>query len=158
MIRTFTCSVLLVMLCGCVATTTSRGYNSDKLQLSEDAIKPGLANVNTVRNVLGSPSATSSFGDPTWYYISSKTKTVAFLKPKVVEQNVIAVAFDDKGTVKSVHKYDRDDMREFALRKDYTNTEGHDLTVLQQLLGNVGRFNPAEGGMPGAPSTIGTGQ
>lgn len=156
--RVFISFLLFLPLVGCISTTTSRGYNSDKLQLSENEIKPGIANINTVRNVMGSPSATSSFGDPTWYYISSKTKSVAFLQPEVIEQNVIAIAFDEKGTVKNVQKYDKNDMRRFELRKDYTEAEGNDLTVLQQLLGNVGRFNPANGGMPGTPSTIGTGQ
>lgn len=157
MTRIISLVFLIVTLSGCVATTTSRGYSAEKLQLSENAIKPGLASTNTVKNVLGSPSATSSFGDPTWYYVSSKTKSVAFLQPKVVEGKVIAISFNDAGIVKGVRKYDQNDMREVALRQDHTPAEGDDLTVLQQLLGNVGRFNPAEGGIPGMPSTIGTG-
>lgn len=149
--------MVLAGLCACSPTITSRGYNSDKLEFSDESIKPGLATTSTVRNILGSPSSVSSFGDPTWYYVSSKMKTFAFLKPKVIDRKVIAIAFDSNGTVKSVQHYGLQDMRDVALRKDYTPAEGNDLTILQQLLGNVGRFNPGESGIPGAPSTMGTG-
>lgn len=155
--RIFILFLLVSTLTACASTITNRGYNSEKLQKVDTLIKPGVANSSTVRNLFGSPSATSSFGGETWYYMSSKTKSLAFLKPKVMEQNVVAIAFNEDGTVNSIRKYDRNDMRDVASRDDYTRSEGNDLTVLQQLLGNVGRFNPAGGGLPGAPSTIGTG-
>lgn len=154
--RIISSALLLALLSACVATTHNRGYNSEKMQTNSSAIKPGVANINTVKNVLGSPSVTSSYGNKTWYYVSTKTESTAFLEPKIVDQNVIAIAFNDQNIVTDVKKYTREDMRLIELRKDVTRTEGNDLTVLQQLLGNVGRFNPA-GGIPGAPSTIGTG-
>lgn len=137
----FSLICLPLLLTGCLTTSTSRGYNLDRLNQQKSAIITGKTTASDVVRILGTPSTTSTYGEETWYYIASKTKSVAFLNPKITEQKVLAVAFNNAGNVSHINEYGLDDALVLSYSKDYTHTEGTDLTVLQQLLGNVGRFN-----------------
>ena len=43
---------------------------------------------------LGSPTQVSTFDTNTWFYISQIKTTTAFLRPRVVRRDVVAIAFD----------------------------------------------------------------
>ena len=134
------------LLCtGCFTTSTSRGYNLERLTESKSKIKPGKTTKSEIFRLLGSSSTASSFGDKTWYYISSKTESVAFFEPKIVDHKILAITFDNNDLVRFSHEYDRNDVAKVNFSDDVTPTEGHNITIIQQLLGNVGRFN-SEGG------------
>ncbi|HJO97471.1 MAG TPA: outer membrane protein assembly factor BamE, partial [Rhodospirillales bacterium] len=81
--------------------------------------------------------------DKVWYYISRKTEKFAFLDEKIVDQQVIAVYFGERDQVQAVHRYNRDDLREVGMVDRTTPTAGKDLSILDQLLGNFGRFGGA---------------
>ncbi len=60
----------------------------------------------------------------------------------MVDQEILAVAFDEGGIVESMRVYGQEDGRTIAYVDRTTPTEGNELTIIQQLLGNLGRFNP----------------
>jgi len=92
-----------VLLAGCAVSEDQRGNLPDSDNLAE--IKPGTTTKEQVVKIIGSPSSASTFDDDTWYYISRKTKQVAFFSATVLDQQVYIVDFDDKGVVKDVgHK------------------------------------------------------
>jgi outer membrane protein assembly factor BamE (lipoprotein component of BamABCDE complex) len=106
-----------------------------------------------VAEVLGTPSTISAFGDPTWYYVSYRTETVAFFSPKEVERTVLAIDFDERGTVKGVRTLGLEDGQAVSFAERETPTAGKELNLLQQFLGNVGRFSndgPGEGRIGGS--------
>jgi outer membrane protein assembly factor BamE (lipoprotein component of BamABCDE complex) len=104
-------------------------------------LEPGKQGRADVSNLLGSPSATSTFQDDTWYYVGVKQTQFAFLSPDVKERNVLVVKFDENDRLASTQLYTQNDMLPVDLVDRETPTEGRDLTVVQQLLGNLGRFN-----------------
>lgn len=113
----------------------------------EDAvvqIQPGLDDKNRVAQLLGSPSTTTTFDDDIWYYISRKTTQTAFFDPDVIDQGVLAISFDSSGIVQDLKIYDQRDGRLVAMVDRETPTHGNELTLMQQLLGNIGRFNPED--------------
>ena len=114
-------------------------------------IAPGYSTKKSVQVQLGSPSTKSFYGDEAWFYMFSQKESIAFLKPKLVKQEVVKISFNNNGVVKDIQRYNKDDARVVAFSKDKTPTEGDDLTIVQQLLGNVGRFNPDAIGGPSAP-------
>jgi len=63
----------------------------------------------------------------------------------------VAIHFDPSGVVEDVKVYGPDDARQVKLVDRTTPTAGKEITVLQQLLGNVGRFNTAPGAGPVVP-------
>lgn len=95
--------------------------------------------------LLGTPSSHSTFGPETWYYVSQRKETMAFLKPKTVEQEVLALYFDEAGQVQEIDHYGLQDGVKVAIAKDITPTEGHSMGVMEQLLGNFGKFNRNSG-------------
>jgi outer membrane protein assembly factor BamE (lipoprotein component of BamABCDE complex) len=132
-------------LAGCVAVLDQRGNlpEPDKLAL----IHPGATTRDEVTKILGTPSSTGIFNDKNWYYISRRTKQVAFLDPDVLDQQVYIVNFDDKGVVRGVDHKDIKDGREIEPAPGATPAPGRELTFLEQVLGNIGRFN--KGGSAG---------
>ena len=130
------------LLAACSPKVDTGGYivESDlKSQVSQGQSK------EEVRQKLGSPSAQSSFGPETWYYIANRKEATGFFKPEVVQQDVLRIEFDQAGTVASIETYDKDDARQFDIVKRTTPTEGHRMGFIEQAVGNIGRFN-APGG------------
>jgi outer membrane protein assembly factor BamE (lipoprotein component of BamABCDE complex) len=124
----------------CTARIDQRGNKPDEDQVVQ--INPGVDDKNRVAELIGTPSAISTFDDRVWYYISRRTETTAFLEPDVTDQEVLAISFDDSGIVDSMRVYGQEDGRTIAYVDRVTPTEGKDLTILQQMFGNFGRFNP----------------
>jgi outer membrane protein assembly factor BamE (lipoprotein component of BamABCDE complex) len=78
--------------------------------------------------------------------MSQSVERVAFYKPKVTKRDVVAVSFDEAERVKAVNSYTLADGRIIALNGRETPTRGRELTILEQLLGNVGRMANTLGG------------
>jgi len=132
-------TALAVLLSACAPNLVQRGNLPDPELLSR--IQPGSQTRNQVADLLGSPSSIATFGDEVWYYISSQTQTIAFYEPEVLEQKVVAIAFDGDGRVKTVRTYGLEDAQEIEPVARITPTGGREITVLEQLIGNLGRFS-----------------
>jgi len=132
--------VLALTVTACSPRIDQRGNKPDEDQVVQ--INPGVDDKNRVAELIGTPSTISTFDDRTWYYISKRTETTAFLDPEVMDQEVLAIAFDEGGIVESMRIYGEEDGRTIAYVDRTTPTEGNELTLMQQLLGNLGRFNP----------------
>ncbi len=104
------------------------------------AIQPGVQDKDQVAQLLGSPSSIGTFDDRKWYYISKRTETMAFFEPDVIDQQVVAIEFDDAGVVQTVELYGLEDGFEIEAVDRETPTFGTSLSVFQQLFGNIGRF------------------
>src|SRR5262245_21785006 len=74
-------------LSGCTPTYDTRGNLPDPDAVLQ--IQPGVDDRRQVAELLGSPSTIATFNSRTWYYISKKTKTVSFLDPEVLDQEVL---------------------------------------------------------------------
>lgn len=135
--------ILGVALSACSPEQLTRGYVPEEDHLAE--IKTGVSDRASVEELLGSPSSVGTFQDNTWYYITRHTEKVAFFKEDVKDQEIVAIVFDDKGVVTDVRHYTLADAQEVEPVDRVTPTRGRELTVLQQLLGNIGRFSGGEG-------------
>jgi outer membrane protein assembly factor BamE (lipoprotein component of BamABCDE complex) len=131
--------VAALLLGGCSPTIDTRGNLPDPDNVLK--IQPGIDTKDQVAQLLGTPSAVGTFDDATWYYISTRTRTVAFLPPEVEDQEVLAVKFDKQGVVQDLKVYGVEDGQAIVPSERTTPTLGREMTVLQQLIGNLGRFN-----------------
>ena len=141
--RTLLASVSLILALtatACSPRIDQRGNKPDEDQVVQ--INPGVDDKNRVAELIGTPSTISTFDDRTWYYISKRTETTAFFDPEVMDQEVLAINFDENGVVQNMRVYGQEDGRTIAYVDRTTPTEGNELTIMQQLLGNLGRFNP----------------
>ena len=135
---TLLAAALCVGLAACGGQVAVRGNMPDPELIAE--IQPGGHRREDVVDKLGSPSTVSTFMDRKWYYIGQKVEQFAFMSPTVVERSVLVVSFDETGTVDDTLMYTLEDGQIIDPVSRKTPTEGRELTVLQQLFGNLGRF------------------
>ena len=119
--------------------------NNGNIPLAEsmEKIAPGKQTREQVRETLGTPSAVGAFEESdVWYYIGKRTRTVAFLKPEVLEHRVVEIRFGADGRVSEVNAIDATQVAKPDPVDRVTPTEGNEFTILEQLIGNIGRFTP----------------
>jgi outer membrane protein assembly factor BamE (lipoprotein component of BamABCDE complex) len=140
--RTGACCGLIawLVLSGCVPQVSNHGYRFDEAALAQ--IQPGRTTRDEVVQLLGSPSALTTFDGSVWYYVSQRTERMSFYQEDVVNQDVVAIAFDELGSVTSVDRHGLDRAQEVSLVDRETPTSGTELSVFEQFIGNIGRFNP----------------
>lgn len=127
---------------GCSPTYEDRGNLPQPAKVA--TIRPGVTTRDQVQKLLGTPSSTGVFDNSSWYYISRKTKQVAFLDPDVLDQQVYVINFDANGVVKNVEHKGLKDGRDIEPAPGATPAPGRELTFVEQVLGNIGRFNKSE--------------
>ena len=124
-----------------------RGNKVDPDQLKE--LTPGTSTKADVTAVIGSPTATATFDENTWLYISELTQQRIGRTLGDVDQNVIVLTFDDAGVLRDISKRNKGDALPVSVVARTTPSPGTEASFMQQLLGNIGRFNPAGAGAPG---------
>lgn len=127
-------------LSGCATSEViQNGYVVDEQTLA--LVPPGSSREQVMLS-LGTPSATATFDAEVFYYISQKRKrAVAFMKPSLQEQTVLAVYFNKDGVVERLAHYQLKDGRVFDMISRTTPTGGVEKTFLMRLLS--GGVNPA---------------
>jgi outer membrane protein assembly factor BamE (lipoprotein component of BamABCDE complex) len=143
-----------VALAACQPQLEVRGDEPDPQALAQ--IEPGKSTKADVTNLLGSPSTVSTFNPDVWYYISTRDMRLSFFKPQMLDQRVYVVEFDDQGLVKDLQSH-LNDQHEVAMIKRTTPAPGKELTLMEQLLGNFGRFSNTSSSGPAGSGNAGTG-
>lgn len=130
--------VALIGLSACSPTKDVRGNLLQDYQIS--SVQAGVDTRSEVMRKLGSPTTTAPFDDKVWYYLGQETEKRGILDPEVKSERIVAVFFDENGIVTKLENVDphRNDV---PYVREKTPTSGQELTVMQQLLGNMGRFN-----------------
>lgn len=132
-----------VCIAGCAAEINARGNSPTDEKLSQ--VAPGMSRED-VMQVLGSPSTSSTFTDKAWYYIGQRTEDYAFYRPKVLERQVVVIQFDDFGRVEEVKRLEKDDGKAIEMVDRTTPSVTRDLSLMQQLFGNLGKSPALPGG------------
>ncbi|MGB0684509.1 MAG: outer membrane protein assembly factor BamE [Magnetovibrionaceae bacterium] len=127
------------VLLACTPRVDNRGNLPDPEALA--SLKAGEYSRQDVAEILGSPTTVAPFDGETWYYVSQQTEQVAFFEPEVKDRMVLALKFDRQGILEDVNILGLEDGKEIELIERETPTAGKDFTVLQQIFGNLGRFN-----------------
>jgi outer membrane protein assembly factor BamE (lipoprotein component of BamABCDE complex) len=144
----------MLLLSGCSffeATPQVRGNRVDADLLKE--LTPGTSTRADATALLGSPTAKATFDDNQWIYIGSMTRPVIGQTQKVLSQDVVLLTFNEQGVLQGVKQLNKGDALPVTMVARATPSPGSEASILQQLLGNVGRFSP--GGLGGA--TLGSG-
>ncbi|HEX7969361.1 MAG TPA: outer membrane protein assembly factor BamE [Stellaceae bacterium] len=126
-------------LAACSIPVDQRGNLPEKESLEQ--IKPGVTDKATVTRLLGSPSSIATFDPDTWYYISQKTKNVAFFKTELIDQEVVAIDFDKEGLVRDVRHRGMEDRQAVTPNPNATPAPGREFSFIEQLIGNFGKFS-----------------
>ncbi len=144
------CLVLLLGACSVIEAPQQLRGNKIDAELLKDLV-PGTSTRADATALLGSPSAKATFDDNTWIYISETTQTRVGRTPGVTSQDITVLTFDPAGTLRGVKRLDQDAGHPVDMVSRTTPSPGSEASFMQQLLGNVGKFNAgAPGGKTGA--------
>jgi len=148
----FLLALLLLPACSVVeAPKQLRGNRVDNDQLKEMVV--GTSTRADATAALGSPTAKATFDDNTWIYIGETTRTRVGRTPGILQQDVVVLSFDAGGVLRGVKRLNQEDGREVSVVSRATPSPGSEASFMQQLLGNVGKFNA--GGPTGSKTTPG---
>ncbi len=132
-----------------------RGNRVDADQLKE--LVPGTSTRTDVTALIGSPTARATFDDNTWIYISEVTRPRIARVQGVLSQDIVVLSFNEQGVLQDVKQLNQEDALPVTVVARTTPSPGTEASFLQQLFGNIGRFNaapagPAPGPAGGAPT------
>ena len=122
---------------------------------------PGTSTQADVTSLIGSPTQKATFDENSWLYITEITRPRVAQTLGVLDQDVVVLTFDDKGVLNGIKKYTKADAIPVAVATRTTPSPGTEASFMQQLVGNIGKFNPAGAGActggGGSPAPIGGG-
>jgi outer membrane protein assembly factor BamE (lipoprotein component of BamABCDE complex) len=140
--------LLLLALPACSVVETPRYHRGNKVDA--DLLKELVVGTSTkadVTSLIGSPTAKATFDDNDWIYISETTRTRVGRTPGILAQNVVVMTFDQGGVLRGIKQLDQDDSRPVDVVSRTTPSPGSEASFMQQLLGNIGKFNTGGAGV-----------
>jgi outer membrane protein assembly factor BamE (lipoprotein component of BamABCDE complex) len=129
----------LLITVSCTPVVAERGNMLEDFQLKQ--VTAGVSTRSDVLRTLGSPTTEAPFDANTWYYIGQETAKKGILDPKITKERVVVLKFAEDGTVESVRELPKGAGVDIPIARQKTTTRGNEYTFLQQLLGNIGKFN-----------------
>lgn len=142
--KIFLLASTILALSACTPTVEERGNMLEDYQIKEVAV--GQSTRSDILRILGSPTTQAPFDDNTWYYIGQETEKHGILDPEVVKERVVVLKFAADGTVESLRELPKGSRVDIPIEKEKTETHGNEMTVMQQFLGNLGKFNNSAAG------------
>jgi outer membrane protein assembly factor BamE (lipoprotein component of BamABCDE complex) len=141
-------AVSVLASAACAPVGAYQGFQA--IEAHPEDVRVGVDTRTTVQSRLGTPTATSTFDPNIWFYISQVQTETSFFRPRVMRRDVVAIAFDPASqSVTSVNKYTLADGRVIAMNDRETPTRGREMTILEQLIGNIGRGGVLPNNQPG---------
>ena len=139
----------VALLSACAGTREHRGQVLDKELAS--GIQVGVDNKESVERTLGRPTFTGQFNPNDWYYVARDTATLAFRLPRVTDQTILKVSFDQAGNVAAVNQTGTELIASINPSNDKTPTLGRTKSFFEELFGNIGTISQPGLGGSGRP-------
>jgi len=134
--------VLVALVAACAPVYRNHGYvpSEDELAL----VEVGKDTRESVGQKIGRPSTSGLLNDVGWFYVQSRYKHFGPREPKEIDRQVLAVTFNEAGTVQNIARYGLEDGRVVEISKRVTETNVKGLSFIQQILGNFGRVQAGD--------------
>lgn len=137
--RLILAAFLAIGLGACSATFTNHGYVPPAEEL--EMILPGVDTRASVEETIGQPAASGVMSESTWFYIASRHRHYTYNAPEVVERDIVAISFDETGTVQNIRELGLEDGEVIRFSRRVTESNIQEVTFLRQLVGNIGQIN-----------------
>jgi outer membrane protein assembly factor BamE (lipoprotein component of BamABCDE complex) len=134
-------ATLGLVVSACTPQYANHGYMPPPDQLEQ--ISVGSDTRTTVAEIIGTPATSGVVNETGFYYVRSRQRTFGALAPEVIEREVLAISFDSAGVVTNIETFGLERGQVVPLTRRVTTSGVRDNSFIRQLLGNLGRFNPA---------------
>jgi outer membrane protein assembly factor BamE (lipoprotein component of BamABCDE complex) len=140
MLKLLTFVTIILSITSCSPTEHVRGTVFEIDQVKK--IVPNLTTLTEVHKLLGPPSSITLFRKKSWLYIGEETTTVSFFDPKIQDRKTLIITFNDDDTVASYEIKEFHQGHTIKPNDDSTKTYGNDPSLLSELFGNIGKYDP----------------
>lgn len=132
----------LVLAVACAPIYRNHGYvpAEDELAL----LTVGQDTRDSVEVAVGRPSAAGLLNEEGWYYVQSRYRQVGPRAAQEIDRQLVAISFDDKGTVTNIERFGLEDGRVITLSRRVTETNIKGANLIRQILSNFGRFRAGD--------------
>lgn len=134
--------VVIAALSACSTVYRNHGYVPSEADLAEVVV--GVDTRDTVAETVGTPSSSGLLSDSGYYYVRSRVRHQGMREPKVVERQLVAISFSSSGVVENIERFELEDGKPIRLTRRVTETSIQNQSLLRQLMGNIGNFNPGQ--------------
>lgn len=134
---------LLILICfNCCAKIENRGYNFDLSNYK--TLQTDISNKERTVMEMGLPSFSYNYEEKeSWFYYSFTTKNYLFLKPKIINQKILAIDFNQEGFITNIQDFENKNNKTFKPIKTTTEIQKiKEDNWLKDLFSNIGRVRP----------------
>jgi outer membrane protein assembly factor BamE (lipoprotein component of BamABCDE complex) len=133
--------VLVFGLAACQPQMRYHGYAPDDAALAQ--IEVGRDTRESVAEKIGRPGTGGVLRGSGWYYVQTDWRADQWRAPVEVDRQVVAISFNERGVVTNVERFGQENGEIVALSRRVTDTGPQGQSVLRQIFGALGAFNPA---------------
>ncbi|MBN8633342.1 MAG: outer membrane protein assembly factor BamE [Rhodobacterales bacterium] len=130
---------LIASVAACSPVYRNHGYVPTEEELA--LVEVGKDTRDSVGQKIGRPSTSGLLNDVGWFYVQSRYKEFGPRQPQEIDRQVLAITFNEAGTVENIARYGLEDGRVVEISRRVTETNVKGLSFIQQILGNFGRID-----------------
>lgn len=134
--------VALLGLAACAPVYRNHGYVPPDLDLAQVAV--GETSIEQLPSLIGRPTAQGLLTGSGWYYVGSRWRHYGAKMPEEVNREVVAVSFAPDGVVTNVERFGLESGRVVTLSRRVTDNSVTQISLIRQLLGNLGNFQAGD--------------
>lgn len=136
------CLTAVLTVTACSATYQNHGYVPTESELTELVV--GVDSKASVDDLIGAPTSSGLLAGGDYYYVRSRVRTFGMFRPEVVDRQILAISFDESGTIANIERFGLEDGKYVALSRRVTDSSVVGNGFWRQILGNFGNINPAD--------------
>lgn len=125
----------------CSPQFSNHGYIPPAEELEQIVV--GQDTKESVAEKIGVPASSGVLTNSGYYYVRMRKRAIGPLAPQEIERQVLAITFTERGVVQNVERFGLERGVVVPLERRVTSSPVSDKSFIRQLLGNLGRFNPA---------------
>lgn len=131
--------LVLVLVTACTTLYRNHGYVPSEEELVTVTIGDTREQVDAK---IGRPTTSGLLNDEGWFYVQSRFAYRGAFEPKEIERQVVAITFDEGGTVANIERFGLERGKVVPLSRRVTESNIKGIGLIRQLLGSFGRVGP----------------
>ena len=131
---------LTLFVAGCAPVYRHHGYVPPEEDLA--LVQIGQTTQYDLEGMIGRPGSQGLLEGSSWYYVGSRWRHYGAMRPQEVDREVVAIHFTPDGTVANVERFGIEQGRIVVLSRRVTDSNVSSVSVIRQLMGNIGNLNP----------------
>ena len=142
--KQFCKKLALVLVMATLAACGGQYRNHGYMPLAEDvdALIVGVDTRDSIIEVMGVPTTGGVLTEEAMYYVRSRVHHKGYVKPNEIQRDVLVLSFDKNQILRNVERFDMEKGKLIRLEHRVTEAPGGDRSILQQIIGSIGGFNP----------------